>query len=606
MKKQFRALTILTAACLAVVVSSQPALATTNESSCSSSATFAVGGGYTVQANAYNIQNGGQQCTYADSNGTDWYETSTNSVPTNGEPGAYPSIYAGCHWGVCSANQQGMPMQLSSITSSPTSWSVTPSTSGNWDIAYDIWFNDSSTTSNNSTNGLELMVWINHMGTIQPAGSVVVSNVTINGITWNIWRSGSTQNRGTISYVATSGVNSVNFDLLNIYNDLVSRGYLSTNEYLIDIEAGTEIWTPGSNFQTSSFSATVSSGSGSCSAVPSAPTNLGANTVSSSQINLSWTAVTPPANCTVSGYNVYRSTSSGFTPGSGNLIASGVSGTTYDNTGLAASTTYYYVVEAVDSYGSSGPSNQASATTSASGSAPAAPTNLSASPVSSSEIDLSWTGSLNATSYDVFRSTTSGFTPGAGNEIASGVATTTYDNTGLGASSTYYYVVEAVNSYGTSGPSNQASATTLASSSNCHAGTWCLEGTLPSSANYSNTSQVTSAASSSTYVASVWIKGTGSVLLYVDAGNWGSNLTSVKCTATSSWTECTTAPFSTGSNTQITYILQDSYSGSGTVYLDDTYVGISGGANRLANPGFESGTGNWSISNTSTWAIGQY
>src|SRR5271166_524953 len=172
MGRQLQVLATVIAVFLAVIASSQHAFASTNESSCNSGATFAVGGGYTVQANAYNIQNGGQQCTYADSGGTDWYETTTNSVPTNGAPGAYPSIYAGCHWGICSANQQGMPMLESSIVTSVSAWSVTPSTSGNWDIAYDIWFNPNSSTSNNST-GLELMIWINHMGSIQPAGSVV-------------------------------------------------------------------------------------------------------------------------------------------------------------------------------------------------------------------------------------------------------------------------------------------------------------------------------------------------------------------------------------------------------------------------------------------------
>jgi hypothetical protein len=241
-----------------------------------------------------------------------------------------------------------------------------------------------------------------------------------------------------------------------------------------------------------------------------------------------------------------------------------------------------------------------------SGSAPAAPTNLAASTVSSSQINLTWTGSSGATSYNVYQSTTSGFTPGSGNEIASGVATTTYSNTGLTASTTYYYVVEAVNGYGTSGPSNQASAETSGASSNCHSGTWCLKGTLPATANYTNVSEVESSAGSSTYVASVWIKGSGSVQLYIDAGNWGANLVSVECTATSSWTQCTTAPFSTGSNTQLTYILQDSYSGAGTVYLDDTFLGVSAGTNILVNPGFESGNNYWANSSGATWAIGQY
>ena len=62
---------------------------------------------------------------------------------------------------------------------------------------------------------------------------------------------------------------------------------------------------------------------------------------------------------------MYGSTTSGFTPGSGNLIASGLTGTSYSDTGLSASTTYYFVVEAVDSFGTSAASTQQSATTQA-------------------------------------------------------------------------------------------------------------------------------------------------------------------------------------------------------------------------------------------------
>jgi hypothetical protein len=113
------------------------------------------------------------------------------------------------------------------------------------------------------------------------------------------------------------------------------------------------------------YSAAFASINPSCTTVPSAPSGLGATAVSPSQINLSWTAVTPPANCTISSYTVYRSTTSGFTPSSSNLIASGVTSTSYANTGLTASTTYYYVVEAADAAGSSAASTQASATTSA-------------------------------------------------------------------------------------------------------------------------------------------------------------------------------------------------------------------------------------------------
>jgi hypothetical protein len=113
-----------------------------------------------------------------------------------------------------------------------------------------------------------------------------------------------------------------------------------------------------------SAQASAETSAASCSTVPSAPTGLTATASSSSVIGLSWTAVAPPANCSISAYNVYGSTSSGFTPSSGTLIAS-VAGTTYSNTGLVASTTYYYVVEAVDTDGTSTASTQASATTQA-------------------------------------------------------------------------------------------------------------------------------------------------------------------------------------------------------------------------------------------------
>ncbi len=103
-----------------------------------------------------------------------------------------------------------------------------------------------------------------------------------------------------------------------------------------------------------------------CSAVPSAPSGLTAAAASSSQVNLSWMASTAGSGCSIT-YNVFRSTTSGFTPSSSNQIASGLTSTSFSNTGLTASTTYFYLVEGVDSAGSSGASNQASATTSSSG-----------------------------------------------------------------------------------------------------------------------------------------------------------------------------------------------------------------------------------------------
>jgi hypothetical protein len=89
---------------------------------------------------------------------------------------------------------------------------------------------------------------------------------------------------------------------------------------------------------------------------PSAPTNLAAGTTTVSSVPLTWTASTD--NVGVTGYNIYR-----------NGTQVGTSATTsYNDTGLAASTSYSYTVKAYDAAGNvSAASNTATATTQASG-----------------------------------------------------------------------------------------------------------------------------------------------------------------------------------------------------------------------------------------------
>jgi len=89
---------------------------------------------------------------------------------------------------------------------------------------------------------------------------------------------------------------------------------------------------------------------------------------------------------------------------------------------------------------------------------PAAPTNLVAAPVDSSHISLGWTGSSGATTYKVQRSPdgSTGWTQ------VGASSTTAFTDSGLSATTTYFYRVIAGNSAGDSGPSNVASATTPA------------------------------------------------------------------------------------------------------------------------------------------------
>lgn len=88
---------------------------------------------------------------------------------------------------------------------------------------------------------------------------------------------------------------------------------------------------------------------------------------------------------------------------------------------------------------------------------PAAPTGASATG-GNLQNTVSWTGVADATSYNIYWSTTPGVTKANGNQILN--AASPYLHVGLSSGTTYYYVVTAVNSVGESAESNQASATT--------------------------------------------------------------------------------------------------------------------------------------------------
>jgi hypothetical protein len=84
---------------------------------------------------------------------------------------------------------------------------------------------------------------------------------------------------------------------------------------------------------------------------------------------------------------------------------------------------------------------------------PSAPTNLAATP-GNGKVTLSWTGVSGATSYNIYRGTSSGGEA----LLLGGVSATTYSDTSVANGTTYYYKVSAVNANGESGYSNEASA----------------------------------------------------------------------------------------------------------------------------------------------------
>ena len=76
------------------------------------------------------------------------------------------------------------------------------------------------------------------------------------------------------------------------------------------------------------------------------------------------------------------------------------------------------------------------------------------------QVTLSWTAGSGATSYNLYRSTASGFESSNAAPVITGITGTSYTNTSLNSGTTYYYQVVAVNLSGSSGFSAESHATT--------------------------------------------------------------------------------------------------------------------------------------------------
>jgi hypothetical protein len=179
---------------------------------------------------------------------------------------------------------------------------------------------------------------------------------------------------------------------------------------------------------------------------PAAPVPTGLTaTPGDSEVTLAWTA-----SSGATGYNVKRATTSG---GPYTKLAAPTSAG-YTDSPVTNDTKYYYVVSSLNPAGESANSAEVAATPKGPSAPPAVPTNLVAT-AGDTTVTLTWAASSGATSYYVKRSTTNG---GPYTQIAAPTAPS-YADTALTDGTTYYYVVSALNSFGESANSAQASAT---------------------------------------------------------------------------------------------------------------------------------------------------
>lgn len=213
-----------------------------------------VQGRYVAQNNRWGTAD--EQCINVTGNGFTLTRAG-GSVPTNGAPKSYPSLFNGCHYTNCSPGT-ALPERVSSISSAPSSITYTYVDNAVYNASYDIWLDPQPKTD--GVNRTEIMIWFNRVGPIQPIGSKV-GTASIAGRSWEVW-TGSNGGNDVISFVAPSAITSWTFDVMDFVDQTVARGMAQNSWYLTSVQAGFEPWQNGAGLGVTSFSSAVNTGGG--------------------------------------------------------------------------------------------------------------------------------------------------------------------------------------------------------------------------------------------------------------------------------------------------------------------------------------------------------
>ncbi len=221
---------------------------------CQPFGTTTIQGRYVVQNNRWGTSD--TQCITVTDSGFRVAQAD-GSVPTNGAPKSYPSVYNGCHYTNCSPGTN-LPARLSSIADAPTSISYSYVSGAAYDAAYDIWLDPTPRTD--GVNRTEIMIWFNRVGPVQPVGSQT-GTTTVAGRSWQVW-TGNNGSNDVLTFVAPSAIDSWSFDVMGFVRQAVSRGMAQDSWYLTSVQAGFEPWQNGAGLAVTSFSSTVHVGGG--------------------------------------------------------------------------------------------------------------------------------------------------------------------------------------------------------------------------------------------------------------------------------------------------------------------------------------------------------
>ena len=183
-------------------------------------------------------------------------------------PGPLCIWVAGNQWGVAANHpaSSGAVQSYPNISYSPgkaisayntytSSFDITVPSGGKWEMAYDIWVQNSSKIQ------VEIMLWVNYTkGSVFPAGSLGKSGVATGGHTWDVYY-GAYGGHDVVSLLRTSNTTSATVDVKAILDWIIAnKGNFQSDWTLYQVQFGPEIVADGSveSFICNSFSVSSS------------------------------------------------------------------------------------------------------------------------------------------------------------------------------------------------------------------------------------------------------------------------------------------------------------------------------------------------------------
>ena len=178
---------------------------------------------------------------------------SWNWPANSGSVFAYPEIVYGWKpWNGGTSNVPTLPIKVSAITTLRFSYDVTVITNGKHNVATSMWLTSNGTTSNNvdaSHVTTEFMIWSDGYD-FQPAGNMAGIYTTLTGTQYEVWFNtsqvdASGQNLNLkwkyVAYRAVVPNLAPTIDLKLILKDAVTRGFISSSDYVSNVELGNEV-----------------------------------------------------------------------------------------------------------------------------------------------------------------------------------------------------------------------------------------------------------------------------------------------------------------------------------------------------------------------------